>query len=269
MARTNRRTNSTRKSRIDEGKPTPRPKFVANQQGETEGTFCTQQALPQFTAANERQRTALKHLNQETPFVFLRGASGTGKSMIAVYRAAKLLKEKRVDKIWLVRPAVLCGNTIGLLKGDLNQKMRPFFRQTLIHLEHFMGKAFVNYCLEKEVIEFFPFEYIRGMSLEGCIVIAEECQNLDHSEFETMLTRRGKSSQIIFTGDEKQKDLKGTSGLTSTIDMISKVIEQQPDYLDDDDLDNLEEGIAVVTFLPEDNMRSGVTKALSKIYHYS
>jgi phosphate starvation-inducible PhoH-like protein len=222
---------------------------------------------PRLEPANQRQRTALAYLRERRPVVVLRGSAGTGKSMLATYHAACLMNSRQIEKIYLVRPAVAAGKTVGLLKGTLEEKLAPYFAQTIAHLTHFLGGGFTKYLLEKKQIEMFAVEYLRGMSFENCVVIFEETQNFTAEEFEMVLSRLGKNCQFIFTGDERQHDLKGVSGLSSTINLLQNVIEQQPNYLSDEDLDHLSDGIAVVTFEPEDCVRSGLTRAFVKIYY--
>jgi phosphate starvation-inducible protein PhoH len=82
-----------------------------------------------------------------------------------------------------------------------------------------------------------------------------------------MLTRLGENCTIIFTGDFKQNDLKGKSGLNTTIELIEKTIDKEPYYLSDEDLNEMEHGIGVVVFTPEDVVRSGITRAFVKMYH--
>lgn len=227
--------------------------------------------VPRYTPLTEALSLGLQALERNTPLVFLTGSAGTGKSMLACYWAAKQYIEGKVDKILLVRPNVTAGATIGLLPGEADEKLLPFFRQTLEHLRRFLGEGRFKYCMDpaKKIIEMFPFEYIRGNSFERCVVIAEESQNFTLEEWETTLTRLGKDCQMIFTGDTKQHDLKGVSGMQQTINLIDKVIESDPNYLSDDDMDELDNGIAVIHFLPEDVVRRGLTRALVKVFYHN
>lgn len=268
MARSNRR--NTRATKVREGSSnrgtTTSRKYTAQ-----EDTIVTehyvQSSLPEFRAANDRQKLALRMLNEGRSMVFLTGSAGTGKSMLAAYHAARKLKQKVVNKIYLVRPNVHCGKSIGMLKGTLEEKMTPFFTQIVSHLSYFMGQGYTQYALEKEVIEYVAFEYIRGVSLEDAIVIVEEAQGLTAAEFETCLTRLGKNAQFIFTGDIKQVDQNVQSGLKHTVDLICRVLDEEPDYLDDEDLNALEDNLGVVEFTEDDVVRSGVTRALVKIFN--
>ena len=221
-------------------------------------------STPTLSARTANQKVALSYLNSGTPIVLLTGSAGTGKSMLAAYRAATQLRAKAVDKIILMRPAVSTGKTVGLLPGEIEEKLAPCFRQTLIHLRKFLGAG--NY-FENKKIEMFPVEYARGNSFENCIVIAEEAQNFTAEEFEMMFTRLGENCQMIFTGDTKQHDLKGESGLKKTLALLRKIQNVPQDYLDDEDYYALDNGIGIVEFTPDDVVRSGLTKAFVKVYY--
>lgn len=227
------------------------------------------QKIPALEPKNQNQKTALSYLMSDTPVVFLTGSAGTGKSLLAAYRAATLLKSKQIDKVFLVRPAVAVGKSIGLLPGEIEEKLAPYFAQTVAHLEKFLGKGYLNYCLEKKVIEMKPAEFLRGMSFESCLVICEECQNFTHEEFEMMLTRLGDNAQMVFTGDTRQNDLRGASGLKTTVEMIERMLQTHPEYMAREDIDALDESVGVVRFLPDDVVRSGLTKAFVRMYFYS
>lgn len=222
--------------------------------------------MPRLVPANNNQRSALAHLESGKPVVFLAGSAGVGKSLLAAYRAAVLLKTKQVEKVYLIRPAVGVGKSIGLLPGTAEEKLAPYFAQTITHIEKFLGKGFTNYCLEKKIIEMQPAEYIRGRSFEDCFVICEESQGFTHSEFEMMLTRMGSNASVCFTGDEKQSDLKVETGLRSTIRMIERTLQTHPGFMTVEDMDALDDQIGIVKFTPEDVVRSGLTRAFVKLY---
>jgi phosphate starvation-inducible PhoH-like protein len=227
-----------------------------------------EQTAPRLTAKNPNQKLALAYLTDKA-IVFLTGSAGTGKSLLAAYRASCLLQSKKIDKVYLVRPAVSVGKSIGLIPGDIDEKLAPYFAQTLAHIEKFLGKGAMSYCIESKQIEMKPVEYLRGMSFENCVVIVEESQNLTAEEMEMMMTRLGDGCQMIFTGDTRQNDLRGASGLKHTVDLINKILDEEPDYMDDEDLDELEKGIGVVKFTPDDVVRSGLTKAFVKVYFHN
>lgn len=252
------------KPRRDKRSPANDDSFDPRFRGDMEPAKDT--PLTKLEPKNQNQRTALHYLNRGLPVVFLTGSAGTGKSMLAAYRAASLLKTKQVKKVFLVRPAVSVGKSVGMLPGDVKEKLGPYFAQTMAHLQKFMGPGPMTYALNHDQIEMKPVEYLRGMSFENCMVIAEEVQNFTAEEMEMMLTRLGQNCTIVFTGDTKQHDLKGKSGLETTLKLLQKIQTSRPDYMDREDMDELDEGIGIVQFTPDDVVRSGLTKAFVKMY---
>lgn len=256
-----KKTRRSRADKVIEGVlPQSKEKFLAVARQE-------EFIAPKFEAKTVRQKLALAILREGRSVNIFRGSAGTGKSMIAAYHAATLLKQKKVDKIYLVRPAVPTGKSIGLLPGTEAEKLAPYFAQTVVHLEKFLGKGATAYNLEKGVIEMKAVEYLRGTSFENCVVIFEEAQNFTNDQMEMTLTRLGENAVFIFTGDTKQSDLHGECGLSTTIDLINKTLRNQPDYMQDEDLNMLEDLIGIVEFLPEDVVRHGLTKAFVKMYY--
>lgn len=247
-----------------EVKPAVKEKFQA---AEELGAEYIPASGVKFVPATNNQKIAVSLLRGGCRVLFLHGSSGTGKSMLAAWWAAELLKNKKIENIYLVRPAVITGKTSGHLPGTEHEKLEPFFAQTLIHLAKFLGDGFLKYCIERKKIQLKSGEFLRGRSFESCAVISEESQNFTASDMEMMLTRLGDNATLLFTGDEKQNDLKGASGLLSTINLIEKMVEDEPEYLDNEDLDCLEHFIGSVRFMPEDCVRSGLTRAFVKMYY--
>lgn len=260
MSRNKRHERMTRKDKIALDVPAVhREKF-----SDTE----TQPAVPRFEAKTDNQKLALAYLRAGKSVVSLEGSAGVGKSIIAAYWAATQLKQKKIEKIILVRPNVHNGKSLGSVPGSEAEKLAPFLVQTMAHLERFLGGAFLKYCIEKEIIVARAFEYVRGQSWENCIVIAEEVQGLSSEEFETLLTRVGENAQLICTGDTRQVNKGFVSGMASTFAMIEDAIKNEYDYLDDEDLNSLEDSVGIVHFTPDDILRSGFCKAMVKLYYH-
>jgi phosphate starvation-inducible PhoH-like protein len=261
------RQKTRAKKVVGEGSRPPRKeKFVDAAVSDTGSA--TQPVMPRLEPSNQNQRILLGYLREGRKVVIAQGSAGCGKSYVAAYHAANLMKQKKVDKIILVRANVSVGKSLGMLPGTLSEKLLPFFAQTLAHLTTFMGKGFVTYCQHRELIVMQSIEHMRGLSIENAFVIVEESQGLTASEFEMILSRIGDGCQMVFTGDEKQSDIKGVNGLSSTIEMINKAVEDQPDYLTDEDLTELDENVGVVIFTPDDVVRSGLCKAFVRLYYY-
>lgn len=246
-------------------KPTPKDKFLKSV-AETEEVM--QQVVPKFTPATQNQKLQLQYLRDGRSVVWAVGAAGSGKSMVAAYHAATLLKQKQIEKITLIRPVVYVGNSIGMLSGSANEKLMVWFKQTLSHLEKFLGVGYLHYCLDKEIISFQALEHCRGMSFENQFVILEECQGLTLKEYEMILTRIGKGGQICMTGDEAQTAARDNSGLTRILSMVQHQIDTEPMYMSDDDLDTLNNDLGVVRYTVDDIQRSGIVKAMCKMFYY-
>ncbi|MFN8393645.1 MAG: PhoH family protein [Bacteroidia bacterium] len=152
------------------------------------------------------QREILKAA-KENDIVFALGPAGTGKTYMGVALAVRALKEKEIKKIFLVRPAVEAGETLGFLPGDLKEKVDPYLRPLYDALEDMIHFDKLKSYLEKNIIEIAPLAYMRGRTLSNCYVILDEAQNATEMQFRMFLTRLGNGGKIIITGDDSQIDL--------------------------------------------------------------
>ena len=152
------------------------------------------------------QREILKAA-AENDIVFALGPAGTGKTYMGVALAVRALKEKEIKKIFLVRPAVEAGETLGFLPGDLKEKVDPYLRPLYDALEDMIHFDKLKMYLEKNIIEIAPLAYMRGRTLGNCYVILDEAQNATEMQFRMFLTRLGNGGKIIITGDDSQIDL--------------------------------------------------------------
>ena len=154
--------------------------------------------------------------------VFGIGPAGTGKTFLAVVLAVQALKEGRVKKIILTRPAVEAGESLGFLPGDLKEKVDPYLRPVYDALHTIYGAEQTNRLMERGVIEIAPLAYMRGRTLDDAFVILDEAQNTTIAQMKMFLTRLGFGSKMIINGDRTQIDLpKGVkSGL---VDAQSKL----------------------------------------------
>ena len=154
--------------------------------------------------------------------VFGIGPAGTGKTFLAVVLAVQALKEGRVKKIILTRPAVEAGESLGFLPGDLKEKVDPYLPPVYDALYTIYGAEQTNRLMERGVIEIAPLAYMRGRTLDDAFVILDEAQNTTIAQMKMFLTRLGFGSKMIINGDRTQIDLpKGVkSGL---VDAQSKL----------------------------------------------
>ncbi|USG63860.1 PhoH family protein [Brevibacillus ruminantium] len=139
--------------------------------------------------------------------VFGIGPAGTGKTYLAVVMAVTALKNGRVKKIVLTRPAVEAGESLGFLPGDLQEKVDPYLRPLYDALYDMLGVEQVAKMMERGLIEVAPLAYMRGRTLEDSFVILDEAQNTTPEQMKMFLTRLGFGSKMVITGDVTQIDL--------------------------------------------------------------
>ncbi|HZJ86749.1 MAG TPA: PhoH family protein [Erysipelothrix sp.] len=146
---------------------------------------------------------------------FAIGPAGTGKTFLAICMAVDMLKKGDVKKIILTRPAVEAGENLGFLPGDLKEKVDPYLRPLYDSLDEMLSSNRTERYIESGVIEIAPLAYMRGRTLDDAIVILDEAQNTTKAQMLMFLSRLGRNSKMIVTGDLTQTDLleKQESGL--------------------------------------------------------
>ena len=151
------------------------------------------------------------------------GPAGTGKTYLAVAMAAAALKEKKVRRILLTRPAVEAGEKLGYLPGDLAEKVNPYLRPLYDALYDLIGFDKVRRMLERGTIEVAPLAFMRGRTLNDAFVILDEAQNTTTEQMKMFLTRIGFQSKAVVNGDITQVDL--PSSTASGLREASQILE--------------------------------------------
>ncbi len=166
------------------------------------------------------------------------GPAGTGKTYLAVVLAVSALRDGRVKKIILTRPAVEAGESLGFLPGDLKEKVDPYLRPLYDALHDVLGAEHTARLIEREIIEIAPLAYMRGRTLDDSFVILDEAQNTTPEQMKMFLTRLGFGSKMVITGDITQIDLpKGVkSGLKEAHQILNHVKGLSFVYLDQTDV---------------------------------
>lgn len=183
-----------------------------------------------------QQRIVESH--QKNDIVFAIGPAGTGKTYTAVALAVKALKERRVKRIVLCRPAVEAGESLGFLPGDLKDKIDPYLRPLYDSLEEMIDHDRLELNITKNIIEIAPLAYMRGRTLNNAFVILDEAQNATTIQMKMFLTRLGVNSSAIITGDITQTDLpkKMSSGLVEIPRILGNIKGIDFVYLDQSDV---------------------------------
>ncbi|HQU43250.1 MAG TPA: PhoH family protein, partial [Pirellulales bacterium] len=162
---------------------------------------------------------------QDHDLVFCVGPAGTGKTYLAVAMAVAALKQERIRKIVLVRPAVEAGESLGYLPGDLQAKINPYLRPLLDALREMMDYDQIKRYTEQDLIEVIPLAYMRGRTLNDAAIILDEGQNSTVPQMKMFLTRMGHNARIVVTGDVTQVDLPPAtpSGLADAVERLREV----------------------------------------------
>lgn len=165
--------------------------------------------LKTFEPLTNNQKKFFDAYKRGDYFVALHGVAGTGKTFCAVYKALEevLDKSNPFRKIIIVRSAVQ-SREIGHLPGDVTEKMEIYQQPYQQICETLFGRKDAYQRLsEQGYIEFISTSFIRGMSFDDAIIIVDEMQNLSFEEIDTVMTRVGYRSKIIWCGDYRQTDL--------------------------------------------------------------
>ena len=139
--------------------------------------------------------------------------------------AVRCLKEKVIDRIVLVRPAVEAGESLGFLPGDLQEKVDPYLRPLYDALREMVSYEKLQRFLQLGLVEVAPLAYMRGRTLSRSFVILDEAQNTTLLQMKMFLTRLGTASRAVVTGDITQIDLDdpAASGLVLIRDVLAPV----------------------------------------------
>ena len=188
---------------------------------------------------------------RDNDIVFGVGPAGTGKTYLAVAMAVAALKEDKVSRIILTRPAVEAGEALGFLPGDLYEKIAPYLRPLHDALHDMLPAEEIMKHTERSTLEIAPLAYMRGRTLNNAFIILDEAQNTTTEQMLMFLTRLGHGSKAVVTGDPTQVDLPGhkRSGLIEAIRILRGV-----------------DGIALMEFQKRDVVRHALVQRIITAY---
>lgn len=179
---------------------------------------------PAIVPKTEGQRAYLQAI-QTRDITFGVGPAGTGKTYLAMAMAVAALKQEKVNRIILTRPAVEAGEALGFLPGDLQEKILPYLRPLYDALYDMLETEEIQKFMDRGVIEIAPLAYMRGRTLSQAFVILDEAQNTTTEQMFMFLTRLGQDSKCVVTGDQTQIDLPRNkrSGLIEAVEALRGV----------------------------------------------
>tara|TARA_Y100000022_G_scaffold200444_1_gene215912 strand:- start:458 stop:1402 length:945 start_codon:yes stop_codon:yes gene_type:complete len=203
----------------------------------------------QIKISNNSQKNFISSIFKND-LVFSIGAAGSGKTFLAIAAALHFYENKSVNKIVLVRPAVEAGEKLGYLPGDLSQKIDPYLRPMYDALNTIMDTTLLNKMIDQNSIEVAPLAYMRGRTLNNSFIILDEAQNTTKEQMKMFLTRLGKNSKAVITGDITQIDLPNAfSGLVHALPIVESI-----------------KGVSICKFSNSDVMRHPLVKKIIKAY---
>ena len=199
--------------------------------------------VKQIKCLNSKQKEFVKSIENKE-ITFCSGPAGSGKTFMALWTALKLLEKNQFEQIILAKSVTsIPGEEIGILPGDIYEKMDPFLISFFGNIDKLIGEEERKRLIKENKIKIQPLMYIRGINIDKSIVILDEAQNINLSVFKTIITRIGSDSKYIICGDVEQIDLKKKSESS-----LAKLME----LFQNDDL------IGVVQFNNEDCVRNSI-----------
>lgn len=203
-----------------------------------------------ITPKGEGQRQYVEAIQQHD-LTFCLGPSGTGKTYLAVAVAVMLLKQQRIKRIVLARPAVEAGEKLGYLPGDMQAKVNPYLRPLFDAMHDMMSFEQIKRFMQNDVVEVVPLAFMRGRTLNNAAIILDEAQNATIGQMLMFLTRLGHHSKMVVTGDQSQSDLQH-SETQGFMDAVRR-LEQTP-------------GVAVVRMGRSDIVRHPLVQRIVEAY---
>lgn len=177
-------------------------------------------------ARTKHQKILTEEFNKND-LIFAIGPAGTGKTYTSIALAVKALKEMRVRRIILSRPAVEAGENLGFLPGDVREKLDPYLQPLYDALLDMIPYKKLEKYMEEKIIQIAPLAFMRGRTLSESFAILDEAQNATYTQLKMFITRMGENSKFIVTGDLTQIDLpmKSESGLLSAKEILKDIPE--------------------------------------------
>ena len=187
--------------------------------------------------------------------LFLYGVAGTGKTFVALYNALKDVLDPKSprERVYIVR-SIIPTRDIGFLPGDEEDKSY-LYQSPYQNMVRFMFKRgsdaefdrLYNDLRNQGTIDFLTTSFLRGVTIDNGVIIVDECQNLNFHELDTIMTRVGQDSKIVFAGDMQQTDLTKTQDRNGILDFVN-ILQQMPE-------------VNCIEFDLNDIVRSGLIKS--------
>jgi len=187
-------------------------------------------------ALTENQKKLFASLD-EGKNVYTYGVAGTGKTFVILYHALKQVLDPITpyNRVVIVR-SLVSTREIGFLPGDHDDKA-ALYQIPYKNMVKYMFELPTDSDFEmlwgnlktQESVKFWSTSFVRGTTLDDCIMIVDECQNLNFHELDSIITRVGQNSRIIFSGDYAQSDLAKSNEKNGVLDFL-KILQTMPSF---------------------------------------
>lgn len=155
---------------------------------------------------------------------FCSGPAGTSKTFTACFTALDLLATKQIKKVILCKPIQESGEKLGFLPGDIADKIDPFMQSYISNFKKIIGDELTEALMGSGVVEFKPLAYMRGDTFDDAFMVLDEAQNATFKQLMLFVTRMGRKSKVLVTGDVSQYDIpKNNIGLPGFIKLMEGV----------------------------------------------
>lgn len=206
------------------------------------------QAKP-LVPMSQKQATYIDTLIDK-PVVIATGYAGTSKTYIPTVMACDLYMTGKIDKIIITRPAISESESVGFFKGSDTEKMSVWLQSVVPIFKERMGNANLEIALASKDIEFVPLEVVKGMSINNAWVLVEEASDLTKKEVIKMVTRMGKKSKLVLSGDIRQAELQEESGLAWIAQFVqNNNLSKNFGFVDFDNVNDIVRSDAVKEFI--------------------
>lgn len=230
-------------------------KFMNNEKEISAKIFKSEISVSKFKNKTVNQSKIVKSIiDKGNTITIVSGKPGTGKTYTAIQGALKEFKNGSYNKLYLTKSVKTLDNKsedIGFLKGDLEEKIKPFLFSYDFNFKQIIPESVYEKARQSQIIEFLPLAYIRGIGLNNCIIILDEAQNINNSILRTVLSRIGQNCKLIILGDTQQKD--SANNQSSGLEFLIKNFQ---------DID----GFNVIEMTKEDQSRADIINKIEDRY---
>lgn len=208
-----------------------------------------QSRVKPLVAMNRKQQEYIDLLEDKN-VIIATGYAGTSKTYIPTVMAADLYRLNKINKIIITRPAVSSSQSLGYFSGDATQKMQVWLGAVIPIFNDRLGKAQFEIALTSGDIEFIPLEVLKGMSINNAWLLVEESSDLTKEEIVKIITRMGKNSKLILSGDVRQSEINKGSGFTWLVDFVTRhKLQDNFGFIDFGDVNDIVRSDAVKEFI--------------------